>query len=153
MRSRASAADALCACATARHVARLLTQLYDGFLRRADVQAPQFALMVVVDKDPGCSQVGIGRRCAMDKTTVFRNLKLLERKGWVASTVGPDGRQRRVALTAAGRKKLAAGWPEWRKAQDHLRSVMTGREWAAMFRTFQTITRATESARRALEHS
>ena len=142
--------ESVCACATSRHIARLLTQLYDRFLHKAGVEAPQFALMVAIDKEERSHQSAIGLQCAMDKTTVSRNLKLLERKGWIKSTTGRDRRERHVALTPAGRKRLAAGWPEWRKAQNHLRSVMTGEEWKTMFHMLQVVTDAAQTAHRKL---
>ena len=139
-----------CACATARHIARLLTQLYDRFLRKAGVEAPQFALMVAIDKVEQSHQSAIGLQCAMDRTTVSRNLQLLERKGWIKSTRGRDRRERHVTLTLAGRKRLAAGWPEWLKAQNHLRSVMTGEEWKNMFHMLQVVADAAQTAHRRL---
>jgi DNA-binding MarR family transcriptional regulator len=139
-----------CACATSRHIARLLTQLYDHFLRKAGVEAPQFALMVAIDKADRSHQSAIGRQCAMDRTTVSRNLKLLERKGWITSTRGRDRRERHVMLTRAGRKRLAAGRPEWRKAQNYLRGVMTGEEWTGMFHALHIAMGAAQAAHRKL---
>jgi len=138
----------VCACATARHVARLLTQLYDRCLRKTGIEAPQFALMVVLDKQAARNQAAICRHCAMDKTTVSRNLRRLQRKGWVTATRGDDRRERHYALTPAGRKRLTAGWPAWRRAQAQLRAVMTDDEWAAMFEMFQTLTTAAHAAHR-----
>jgi len=140
----------VCACATARHVARLLTQLYDRCLRKKGVEAPQFALLVVLDKQDVRNQAAICRHCAMDKTTVSRNLRLLERKGWVRATTGADRRERQYALTPAGRKRLTAGWPAWRRAQAHLRTAMTDDEWSAMFETFRTLTTAAHAASRRM---
>jgi DNA-binding MarR family transcriptional regulator len=139
-------AESLCACATTRHIARLLTQLYDHFLRNVGVEAPQFALLVEIDKEERSHHSAIGLECGMDKTTVSRNLKLLQRKRWVKSVQGRDRRERHVTLTHAGRKQLAAAWPEWRNAQNHLRTVITGEEWAAMF---QMLTRVMDAARTA----
>ena len=143
-------AEGLCACATTRHIARLLTQLYDHFLRNVGVEAPQFALLVVIDQEERSHHSAIGLQCAMDRTTVSRNLKLLERKGWVKSMRGRDRRERHVTLTQAGRKRLAAGWPEWRKAQNHLRTVMTGEEWTGMFRVLHIVMDAAQAAHRRL---
>ena len=148
--SSPAVAESLCACATTRQIARLLTQLYDRFLRNVGVEAPQFALLVEIDKEERSHHSAIGLQCGMDKTTVSRNLKLLERKGWVKSTRGRDRRERHVTLTQAGRKRLAAAWPEWRKAQTHLRTVMTGEEWTAMFHMLHVVMDAARAAHRKL---
>jgi DNA-binding MarR family transcriptional regulator len=123
----------------------VLTQLYDSRLRGSGLEAPQFALMMTLDKQGPCSQVALGRRYALDKTTVSRNLKLLEGNGWIEVSVAHDRRERQFTLTAAGRKRVAAAKPEWKKAQDELRSAMTAGQWDAMFHAFTT---ATEAAQR-----
>jgi len=77
--------DLACACATARQVARALTQLYDRWLIGTGLEAPQFALLMTLDKHGAVSQAALGRRYALDKTTMSRNLKLFER-----DLVGPQ---------------------------------------------------------------
>jgi DNA-binding MarR family transcriptional regulator len=138
----AALTDLACVCATARQVARTLTQLYDSRLRGTGVEAPQFALMMTLDTQGPCGQGALGRRYALDKTTMSRNLKLLERNGWIASAVTNDKRERRFTLTGEGRKRLAAARPEWKKAQEELRSVMTARQWNAMFEAFRAVAHA-----------
>ena len=127
-----------CACATARRIARTLTQLYDAALRDTGLEAPQFALLMTLETGGPCSQAALGQANALDKTTVSRNIGWLERQGWVEVTVGTDRRSRQVQLTADGRRRLAAAKPKWRGAQASLRAEMTGREWAAMFAAFTT---------------
>lgn len=143
----AALTDLACACATARQVARVLTQLYDSRLRGTGIEAPQFALMMTLSKQGPCSQIALGRRYALDKTTVSRNLKWLEGQGWIASSEGSDRRERLFALTPAGRKQLAAALPAWKTAQAHLRAGMTARQWDAMFQTFATVTHAAHRVR------
>jgi DNA-binding MarR family transcriptional regulator len=123
-------------------VARALTQLYDGRLRAAGMEAPQFALMMTLQKAGPSSQASVGRRYSIDKTTLSRNLKVLRRNGWIESSASDDRRERRFTLTAAGRKALAAARPEWKKSQDRLRSSMTAEEWDSMFRVFKMVIRA-----------
>ncbi len=137
--------DLACACATARQMARVLTQLYDAKLRSSGVEAPQFGLLMTLEKQGPCNQAELGRRYALDKTTVSRNLKVLERNGWIHSSVGSDRRQRQFALTAEGRKKLDAAKPEWKKAQGELRSGMSDIEWNEMFRVFRSVTQTAQS--------
>jgi DNA-binding MarR family transcriptional regulator len=144
--SPAALTDLACACATARQVARVLTQLYDSWLRDTGMEAPQFALLLTLDKQGASSQAAIGRRYALDKTTISRNLKVLERNGWIESSLANDKRERRFILTAEGHTRLAAARPEWKKAQEHLRSGMTARQWNTMFETFRTVARAAQAA-------
>ncbi len=136
-----------CACATARQVARLLTQVYDGRLRASGIEAPQFALMLTLEKEGPCSQGALGRRYALDKTTVSRNLRLLQQRGWVALASTKDRRERRIVLTPEGQRRLALARPQWKKAQTDLRDRMTGPEWDRMFRAFRSVARAAATIR------
>ena len=99
---------------------------------------------MTLEQDP-CSQVDLGRRYALDKTTVSRNLKLLERKGWIESAVTSDKRKREFILTTAGRQRLAAAKPQWKKAQNQLRAGMTAQQWDDMFRMFRIVTQAAQT--------
>ena len=142
--------DLPCACATVRRAARAVTQLYDGHLRASDIEGTQFALLSVLNSQGPCSQAAISERFALDKTTLSRNLKLLKNKGWIEAAETADGRERRYVLTAAGERRLAAARPAWRRAQEHLRSSMTEKEWDAMWKAFRTLTTAAHTARRGM---
>jgi len=95
------------------------------------------------------SLAALGRRYAIDKTTISRNLTLLARNGWIESPAAGGAGERRFMLTAAGRKRLAAARPEWMKAQEHLRTRMTARDWDAMWRVFRKVTAAAQDVQRA----
>ncbi|HUU32434.1 MAG TPA: MarR family winged helix-turn-helix transcriptional regulator [Vicinamibacterales bacterium] len=139
--------DLACACASARQLARALTQLYDRRLRRAGLEAPQFAIMMTLTAGP-CSQSTLGRRHVIDKTTISRNLKMLQRKGWVTVATTGDRRERRAALTAAGQERLTRARGEWQQAQAELQGAMPSAQWRAMFTTFRTALTATETLQR-----
>jgi DNA-binding MarR family transcriptional regulator len=146
----ASLGELACACATARQAARAITQLYDRWLDGTGLEAPQFALLMVLSGHGEASQAVIGRHYGLDKTTISRNLKWLERRGLITGVGAEDGRERRFILTAEGRKRLAGAKPKWKKAQDHLRSGMTDEQWDAMLDAFRTVSRAARSAHRSL---
>jgi DNA-binding MarR family transcriptional regulator len=138
--------DLPCACATARRMARVLTQLYDSHLRSAHIEASQFALLSFVEQAPGCNQQTLGRMMGFDKTTLSRNLKRLEQRGWIEPSAGKNRRERGFILTDSGRERLSAARPAWSKAQEQLRSTLSPGEWAAMWEAFRTVTRGAGSA-------
>ena len=123
-----------CACATVRRAARLLTQLYDEELRES-VQASQFALLSALEKRPGCNQAILSRALAFDKTTLSRNLSLMQKKGWIRVAAAEDRRERGFCLTAAGKKLLE-------RAQNRLRSAMTSQQWDSMWQVLRYVTDA-----------
>jgi len=138
-----------CACATIRRASRAVTQLYDGWLRAHGIEGPQFALLALLDRLGPCSQATMGRRFDLDKTTLSRNLKLLKQRRWIAFAAGSDARERRVKLTAIGKRRLAAARPAWRSAQDELRAALGGRGWNATLQAIDSMTRAARVVQRA----
>lgn len=128
-----------CACATARQVARILTQLYDRQLESSGIEAAQFALLAALEIMGPCTQARLGQQNALDKTTVSRNLKLLDRNGWIKSAIGDDKRHRQITLTSAGRKILANAKPAWHKTQTQLMSALPPGQWNAFFRSLKSV--------------
>jgi DNA-binding MarR family transcriptional regulator len=137
--------DLDCVCATVRRAARLVTQLYDEELRTR-LPASQFALLSAIDSHPGANQKLIARALAFDKTTLSRNLTLLERKGWIVQTDTTDQRERAFRMTPAGQARLAVARPAWKRAQDRLHSAMTGQQWQDTWTALRTLTNAAHHA-------
>ena len=62
---------------------------------------------------------------AMDRTTLTKNLKPLERRGLVTSTVDPwDARSRVLTVTPEGKDVLAEAIPLWQRAQSDTLSAL-----------------------------
>ncbi len=68
----------------------------------------------------------------LDRTTIGRNLKPLEKQGLLTLTSGNDQRTRVVTLTAQGRETLLRVVPQWERAQDHMVTGI-GQEQATAF--------------------
>src|ERR1700679_709673 len=113
-----------CACVAIRRTSRVITQLYEEELRE-HLAMPQFGLLSVIENLPGCNQASLARELDLDKTTLSRNLKLIESKGWIAHVASNDRRERGYHVTERGLKLLKAARPGWKRAQDRLRAAMT----------------------------
>jgi DNA-binding MarR family transcriptional regulator len=109
-----------CTCFSLRKAARAVTQLYDELLRPTGLRATQFSLLTVIHIARRINITDLAQAAVMDRTTLKRNLELLEREGLVRIQPGEDARVREVTLTAAAQKKLAAALPYWTKAQNHI---------------------------------
>ena len=65
----------------------------------------------------------------MDRTTLTRNLKPLERDGLIQIEPGQDQRERMVKLTEAGRDRLAQAFPLWQQAQVQVVEALGQQDW------------------------
>ena len=111
---------AICTCFNLRKAARAVTQLYDAALGPSGLRATQFSLIAAlgVRGAPTISQ--LAKAMVMDRTTLTRNLKPLEKQGLVAVVAGEDRRTRHVRLTPSGHEVLTAALPLWRHAQGEI---------------------------------
>jgi DNA-binding MarR family transcriptional regulator len=137
--------DIECACATARRAARLVTQLYDEEFR-GHLEAAQFALLTAIERQPAWNQSMLANALGLDKTTLSRNLSVLERRGWIERQAGTDQRERGFRLTPAGRGLLKTARPAWKRAQARLRSAMDGEQWEQMWQALRVFTNASHQA-------
>ncbi|HEU4680342.1 MAG TPA: MarR family winged helix-turn-helix transcriptional regulator [Gemmatimonadales bacterium] len=106
-----------CVCFNLRKAARAVTQVYDEILRPTGLRATQHSLLRVLQAAGTVSVTKLAEVAVMDRTTLARNLDLLEREGLVRVQSGADARVREVALTDVAHKRLAAALPYWEKAQ------------------------------------
>jgi DNA-binding MarR family transcriptional regulator len=109
-------------CFSLRKAARAVTQVYDEILRPTGLRATQHALLRVLQISGTLSVSNLAELAVMDRTTLARNLDLLERERLVRVQPGADARVREVTLTDAAHKKLAAALPYWEKAQAQVTS-------------------------------
>lgn len=113
-----------CYCALLRAATRKTTALYDAALAPAGVGLAQFSLMRRIEWAEPVSLTDLARRAELDRSTVGRNVKVLERMGLVAETTGEDQRETAVALTEAGVATLRRGDPLWEMAQHRVEAAL-----------------------------
>jgi DNA-binding MarR family transcriptional regulator len=117
-------AEIVCICATARMAARSLTRVYDRALEPAGIRTSQFSILARLLEEGPLSVSHLARRLAMDRTTLARDLRPLERRGLVSVTVGADRRVRMAELTAAGNRLVDEVRPLWKQVQRDVRSQL-----------------------------
>jgi len=117
-------AEVICVCATARMAARSLTRIYDRALEPAGIRTTQFSVLARLLEEGPLPLTHLAGRLAMDRTTLARDLRPLERRGLVAVSVGADRRVRMAELTPAGRRLVDEVRPLWKQVQRDVRAQL-----------------------------
>jgi len=100
---------------------RVVTRHYDRALAPAGLTASSYAILARTDREGPLPLGELAARLALDRTTLSRELGPLVDAGLVRTSGDPDDRRRRVvALTAKGRRAVAAARPLWARAQAEL---------------------------------
>lgn len=116
-----------CLCLHAQRAARALARRFDAALRPVGLTNGQFSLLVSLNRPEPPTMGQVSDVLAMDRTTLTAALKPLERRGLVKVSVdATDRRARRMRLTSAGRKVLAAALPIWERAHAEAEDQLAG---------------------------
>ena len=108
---------AACNCLAIRQAARQATQFYDRHLAPAGLRATQYSILAKLSRRGPLSINELAAMMVMDRTTMGRAVRPLERDKLVAIGSGRDGRRRVVQLSPAGAERLKTASVYWREAQ------------------------------------
>jgi DNA-binding MarR family transcriptional regulator len=132
--------DDPCLCTGLRQAALAVTQIYDAALGPSGLKITMFRLLrrILQAGQPTISE--LSRIVDLDRSTLGRNLKVLERLGYVQLAGGEDERSKIVSLTTSGKTKFEKTFPLWEKAQGSMQARL-GDERAAVFRILSKVNR------------
>lgn len=132
-RAKLEEAARACACANFRKASRAITQFYDASLRPSGLRVTQYTPMAAVALMGSPTIAELAEKLVIDRTTLTRDLKVLEGRGLVEVRTGANDRRTRVAeLTEAGRRTLAEAVPLWEQAQSAVVEGLGRQRWGSM---------------------
>ncbi|MDR0281630.1 MAG: MarR family winged helix-turn-helix transcriptional regulator [Paucimonas sp.] len=109
-----------CICTHLRRAARGVSRHYDEALQGFGINVAQFSLLRHLQRLDKPSISILADAMGLDRSTLGRNLKVLEADGLVALAEGDDLRNRVVLLTAEGAERVRIAAPAWERAQESL---------------------------------
>ncbi|MBU2467666.1 MAG: MarR family winged helix-turn-helix transcriptional regulator [Proteobacteria bacterium] len=128
-----------CAAYNLRRASRLVTQAFDQALSPTGLKVTQFSLLVSFLLSPGSNMVQLAHWLGMDRTTLSRNLKVLEKRGLVEMVPGEDRREQQVRITPAGRKLFEQACPLWFRAQERVVGGIGHEKWSALAKELRSL--------------
>ena len=109
-----------CLCTNLRRASRGISRHYDGALDGFGINVAQYSLLCNLKRLDQPSISTLAEAMGLDRSTLGRNLRVLEAAGLVKLAEGEDHRNRLVYLTKAGEERLEAALPAWEAAQQRL---------------------------------
>ncbi len=128
-----------CTCFNIRKAARVITQLFDETLKPSGLRVTQFTVLVGISIVGKVTVSQLARRLVMDRTTLTRDLRPLEKQGLVRIVEGEDRRTRLLALTPHGHEVLTKTLPKWEKAQARVLHGLGEKRWGALLGNLSAI--------------
>jgi DNA-binding MarR family transcriptional regulator len=124
-----------CNCFALRQAARYVTQMYERHMASLNLTAAQFSILSKLDRLPGSTMLELADSMVMDRTTLVRALKPLQRDGLIVTEASAgDARTFIFNLSDSGRAKLDAARIAWKAAQNEFENGF-GRDRAKALRT------------------
>lgn len=123
-----------CTCFNLRKATRRVTSLYDAALKPSGLKVTQVTLLTAIRISEPVTIKRLAKAIVMDRTTLSRNVSLLNKKGLIDIETGDDLRTRNLSLTEQGHASLAAAFPLWQKAQVEMKRQLGEDRWTSLLK-------------------
>jgi DNA-binding MarR family transcriptional regulator len=121
--ARIRAMGATCFALQARRTANLLARTYTRAMASIGLEIAQFSTLCVVAAEQSLSVSEMAMQLGVDRSTLVRNLKILERDQLIVQS-GREGRRVIYRLTDKGKTLLAQALPLWERIQTTLSETL-----------------------------
>lgn len=121
-----------CLCTKLRRATRNVTRLYDDALVDVGLNVAQYSLLKHLARLDQPSITSLAEAMGLDRSTLGRNLKVLEGKKLVQLEGGEDQRNRLVVLTPMGHACLEQALQAWEQVQTQMVQRMGAEKRAAL---------------------
>ena len=115
-----------CYCSALRRASRAVTQHYEACFRGTGLRATQFTLLATLAQTGPLALGSLAAALGLERTTLTRNLRALEKKGFVHAASEQDRRVRRIEITKEGREAALSALDAWNSAQSTVEETLAG---------------------------
>jgi len=127
-----------CLCFNLRRATRAVTQFYDSEMRRHGIRPTQGTILASLQAKESWNMAELSDWLGMDRTTLVRNLRPLQRDGFVQVNGGGRGNRVELSITAKGRKQIEKLTPAWKSAQGAVVKTLGEKRWSAILSDLRT---------------
>jgi DNA-binding MarR family transcriptional regulator len=127
-----------CVCFNLRWVTRAVTQFYDAEIRRHGLRPTQGSILAALMAKDSWNMADLSDWLGMERTTLVRNLRPLQRDGFVNVDGGGRGNLVELSITAKGRKQVEKLAPAWKSAQCAVVKTLGEQRWSAILSDLET---------------
>lgn len=138
------AINARCCCFNMRKVMRAVTQFFDRYLEPVELRSTQLTLLIALSAIHAKTLTEIAENLVMDRTTLTRNLKPLEKLELITTIQPIDKRSKAYVLTEKGKLLVAKAIPLWEEAQNSIVHTLGAEKYNHILKELENVLKATE---------
>jgi DNA-binding MarR family transcriptional regulator len=128
-----------CASFNFRKTARAITSFYDSAFEESGIRSTQFTILIGIAKTQPTSITALGKLLVIDRTTLTRTLRRLQKDRLIAVSARSKMRQCFLTLTPKGKQTLARSLPMWRKAHERFVAAIGPEYWGTFRRELERL--------------
>lgn len=121
-------ADDPCSCFYLRRAARLVTRQYAETMKSTGLKSGQFSILATLSHRGTQTITDLADRMGLERTSLSRTLRPLEKDGLVSISEEGEKRRRFVELTKQGRATYKKALPLWNEAQSQYKKQLGARD-------------------------
>ena len=121
-----------CVCFNLRAISRAITQFYVAELGQHGLLPTQTPILTALSAHPDATMAQLSEWLGMDRTTLVRNLRPLERDRLVRLSGKGRGGKVSLALTTKGQAALIRLLPDWLAAQRAVVKTLGAKRWTTI---------------------
>lgn len=122
----------ICLAECLRAANRAVSKYYAEHMANCEVGGAQFSLLTALYYLREPTMQALAKHMETDRTTMARNVDLLEKNGFVEVSEGKDRRSRLIRLTDKGFEALRNTLPKWLEAQEQMRLLIGDQLWRSL---------------------
>lgn len=100
-----------------RKASRVMTAYYDELLADTGLKSTQISILVMLASTGPVGMTQLAERLNLEQSTLSRNLKPLEKGGYIGTRQAQQGRGKEAFLTELGLRMVEKAVPRWEEAQ------------------------------------
>jgi DNA-binding MarR family transcriptional regulator len=116
--------SSICNCINLRRSSQAITEVYDELMAPSGLKISQYLLLNTIKSLGPVSVSSLALEVRLDRTTIVRNLKPLEERGFIIDVATKGGRNRQLKLTDTCLEILEIATPLWVEAQNYIQQYL-----------------------------
>jgi DNA-binding MarR family transcriptional regulator len=128
-----------------RRATRALSRSYEEALAAVDLSSTQMTVLMFLGRQGPLPLTRVAGALEMDRTSLYRALRPLERRELVRIRATEDRRSKEVLLTVDGQRHLARAMPHWMKAQERFLGAFGASAWQDLQGSLSKVVAVTRS--------
>lgn len=132
-----------CTCTILRQAARVATQHFDAALATSGLRISQLSVLTTLSYAGPKTINELAKVMVLDRTTLGRNLRPLQRDGFIAIEAGKDDRRKkRLVLTKKGSSVALKAMDSWGDAQTNFEKAIGLENTIALSKLLRQVVKA-----------